>query len=99
MKYRLTHLGGRGFDCVGSIHPALPVGPRSALVILEAATGYPGDLATVSTTGRCRHLTAGQVVETETAVVVFPGRDRIEHIGMDATVRSELPTWVFWTVK
>ncbi|NLE57895.1 MAG: DUF5107 domain-containing protein [Planctomycetes bacterium] len=56
-------------------------------VIPEAATGYPGDLATASTTGRCGHLTGGQVVETETAVVVFTAKDRIEHIGTDGTVR------------
>lgn len=87
MKYRLTHPGGRGFDNVWSIHPALSIGPQLELVIPAAATGFPCDLATASTGGRCGHLAGGQVVETETAVVVFTGRDRIEHIGKDGTVR------------
>lgn len=56
-------------------------------VIPEAATGFPGDLATASTSGRCGHLDSGQVVETETAAVVFTGRDRIEHISIDGRVR------------
>jgi hypothetical protein len=55
-------------------------------VIAEPATGYPGDLAEAATAGRCAHLTAGEVLETETAVVVFTGRDRVERISPDGTV-------------
>lgn len=56
-------------------------------VIVEPATGYPGDLAEAATKGRFSHLGPGQVLETETAVVVFTGRDRVEHITADGTVR------------
>jgi hypothetical protein len=56
-------------------------------VIAEPATGYPGDLAEAVRWGRSARLEAGQVLETETAVVVFTNRDRIEHISPDGTVR------------
>ena len=65
-----THGGWRG------LHTVIP----------EAATGYPGDLAEAVEKGRCARLAAGQVIETETAVVVFTDKDRVEHISPDGVV-------------
>jgi len=57
------------------------------VVVPEPATGYPYMLAEAAKSGRISRLESGQVIETETATVIFTDRDQVTHISRDGEVR------------
>jgi len=57
-----------------------------SLAILEPCTTYPYSLAEAARSGRVAHLAGGEVLETETAAVIFTGRSRVSAIRPDGSV-------------
>jgi hypothetical protein len=56
------------------------------VIVPEPATGYPYLLDDAKSAGRIARLEPGQLIETESAAVVFTGQDRVEHIAIDGTI-------------
>jgi len=56
------------------------------VAIIEPCTGWPYDLAQAAAHGRCGRLQPGEVLETETAAVIFTDRDTVAEIRADGQV-------------
>jgi len=56
------------------------------LAILEPCTGRPCDLAEAAAQGHCGRLQPGEILETQTAAVIFTGRQTINGIDTDGRV-------------
>lgn len=56
------------------------------VAILEPCTGWPCDLAEAAAREQCARMQPGQVIETQTAAVVFSGRETVSHIDTNGIV-------------
>ena len=62
------------------------------MLILEASTGYPNDLAVARAQGHCAHLDAGETLEAEVSAVVYTGVTAVQSIEPDGQVIPRLAT-------
>jgi hypothetical protein len=56
------------------------------LAIIEPCTGWPYDLVQAAAHGHCGRLQPGQVIETQTAAVIFTDRDAIANVTIQGEV-------------
>ncbi|HOM50025.1 MAG TPA: DUF5107 domain-containing protein [Phycisphaerae bacterium] len=56
------------------------------VAILEPCTGWPYDLAQAAAHGHCGRLQPGEVLETQTAAVIFTGRDDVSNVDTDGRI-------------
>ena len=58
-------------------------------LILEVSNGLSTNLAIARETGRCGHLTPGQVIEAEIKAVAYSGYENVERVNLDGSVKAK----------